>query len=121
MAEALPKIRVTDPQSKDSSPLERQDTGRFSTKGDGNVAHNHPNTPEAGRPGAMLIHRTSGTIPNIKITSKLWSPTATTSSPPNDETTQNGHAEGTKVTKAAIDPLSQVCTHRESCERDAEG
>jgi hypothetical protein len=35
MAHVMPSIRVTDPHSKDAKPLERQDTGKLSTKGDG--------------------------------------------------------------------------------------
>ena len=35
MADVVPKIRAPDPPSKDIIALERQDTGKFSVKGDG--------------------------------------------------------------------------------------
>ncbi|KAH7139094.1 WD40-repeat-containing domain protein [Dendryphion nanum] len=43
MAQVMPSIRVTDPQTRDSkaaslSPLERQDTGKLSLKGDGTLS-----------------------------------------------------------------------------------
>ncbi|KAF2468825.1 WD40 repeat-like protein [Lindgomyces ingoldianus] len=84
MAEVLPKIQVTDPQSKDKQTLERQDTGKLLSKGEG---------PLAG----------------AKLAVKLASPTS--NGPQNShQLAQNGHAEP----EDAIDPLSQQILQRTS-------
>ncbi|PSN66325.1 WD40 repeat-like protein [Corynespora cassiicola Philippines] len=92
MADVLPKIKVTDPHARDASPLsplsplERQDTGKLSNKGDG------PST-------------------NGKLAAKLRSPTSPT--PSSEPAAQNrGSAEGRQQSETPIDPLSQQILQR---------
>ncbi|KAF2734133.1 WD40 repeat-like protein [Polyplosphaeria fusca] len=91
MAEVLPKIRVIDPHSKDTNPLERQDTGRLSTKGEGPLS-------------------------TAKLAPKLRSPTSPPAQP-NEQATPNGHTESQSQKQAEarptpIDPLSQQILQR---------
>lgn len=46
MAQVMPSIRVTDPHSRDAT-LERQDTGKLSTKGDGTLITGMHNRDDA--------------------------------------------------------------------------
>ncbi|KAF2111552.1 WD40-repeat-containing domain protein [Lophiotrema nucula] len=85
MAEVMSKTRVTDPHSKDTYPLERQDTGKFSTKGEGPLS-------------------------NGKLAAKLRSPTSP-NAPSNEQPAQNGATEAQRQA-AAIDPLSQQILQR---------
>ncbi|KAJ4290329.1 hypothetical protein N0V90_010545 [Kalmusia sp. IMI 367209] len=92
MADVLPKIRASDPHTKDASPLERQDTGKFSVKGDGSLAN------------------------GSKLASKLRSPTTATSAPSNGEpkaaSNANTEARTQQPERQAIDPLSQQILQR---------
>ncbi|KAF2190282.1 WD40 repeat-like protein [Zopfia rhizophila CBS 207.26] len=87
MAEVVPKIRVTDTQIKDVNGLERQDTGKLSTKGDGPTS-------------------------NGRVTAKLRGSPTSSNTPSGDQATQNGNTEGSRQAEAAIDLLSQQILQR---------
>jgi hypothetical protein len=65
------------------------------------------------KPMPMLILRPSGSLTSGKLAGKLWSPASPTQSNDTPSTViQNGIEARKQVQEAAIDPLSQVCTHR---------
>ena len=63
----------------------------------------------------MLIPRPLGSLTTLtsgKLAGKLWSPTSPTGTNDTPSTaTQDGNEARKQVQEAAIDPLSQVCTH----------
>jgi hypothetical protein len=107
MADVFPKIRASDPHAKDPSPIEHQDTGKFSVKSDSTSRH----TSDATRRTAMLILPTTGPLVNgAKLATKLRNPTAATSAQSNVEAKTGKDANTEGRASQSIDPLSQVCT-----------
>lgn len=107
MADVLPKNRASDPHARDSSPLERQDTGKFSVKGDG-ASHA---TPDATPDTAMLILPAKGSLaPGGKLAAKLRNPATPASAHSNGESKAGKDAGTEGRAQQSLDPLSQVCT-----------
>ncbi|KAF1968197.1 hypothetical protein BU23DRAFT_602364 [Bimuria novae-zelandiae CBS 107.79] len=88
MTDVLPKIRVNDPHARDAGSLERQDTGKFSVKGDGSLANGG------------------------KVTTKLRNPATSPSWQSNGESKPAKDANNEKQERPAIDPLSQQILQR---------
>jgi hypothetical protein len=106
MTDVLPKIRASDPHAKDPSPIERQDTGKFSVKSDSTSQH----TSDATRRTVMLILPTTGPLANgAKLAAKLRNPATTTSAQSNVESKTGKDASTEGRASQSIDPLSQVC------------
>ncbi|KAL5372208.1 hypothetical protein DPSP01_013674 [Paraphaeosphaeria sporulosa] len=88
MADVLPKIRASDPPTEDASPLERQDTGKFSVKGDGSLVN------------------------GTKLAAKLRNPATTASAQSNIESKPGKDANTEGRGRPSLDPLSQHILQR---------